>query len=255
MSAEPTATRRVHEYHAEAFCTHGHFYRPIRHELKPKSSAALPKEGGFFHEEAEGYRFHGLFSHRGSYSHVAGNRSLKPDHGWVTLATSVIEGLNIMDVVTADRIVSRLTSSHNIKEEEGHIIALGSTFDNFRVGGYRFDFVLRHEVLMKAKTHEALVKAVTSDRKQGKIAAHLHGATICSLVEEIKTDFPGLSDEDKKKHIVQIPNFGTLSFAEVFSACGTKTLTMLRFDLGSPDGGGGSAGGTSTNGRPSPPVG
>ena len=250
MSPRP---RQSLAFHADAYALIASFHRPAIVQVEALAATSLPQIGGHAHADLKEFSLPRLVRFDAAYSHVSG--SMEDDETATTQAITSIEGLNIMDVVTADRIVSRLTSSHNIKEEEGHIIALGSTFDNFRVGGYRFDFVLRHEVLMKAKTHEALVKAVTSDRKQGKIAAHLHGATICSLVEEIKTDFPGLSDEDKKKHIVQIPNFGTLSFAEVFSACGTKTLTMLRFDLGSPDGGGGSAGGTSTNGRPSPPVG
>jgi hypothetical protein len=66
---------------------------------------------------------------------------------------------------------------------------------------------------------------------------------------KIETDFPGLSDADKKRHIIDIPHLGTISFAEVLSLEGMKTLTMLRFDLGSPDGGGGTAAVASTNGK------
>jgi hypothetical protein len=78
---------------------------------------------------------------------------------------------------------------------------------------------------------------------------------ICSLVEKIETTFPGLSDADKKKHIINVPHLGTISFAEILSVEGMKTLTMLRFDLGSPDGGGGTAAVASTNGKTPPPTG
>ena len=78
---------------------------------------------------------------------------------------------------------------------------------------------------------------------------------LCSLVEEIVTDFPGLTAEDKKKHVVKIPHFGTIAFAELLCQPGTKALTMMRFDLGSPDHGTGMAIEAYMNGPQYPPPG
>jgi len=46
----------------------------------------------------------------------------------LTTATSIIEDLSILQVVTADRIVSRLTSTHKRGKREGHIVAVGAIF-------------------------------------------------------------------------------------------------------------------------------
>ena len=78
---------------------------------------------------------------------------------------------------------------------------------------------------------------------------------LCSLVEEIITDFPGLTAEDKKKPVVKIPHFGTITFAEVLSLSGHKTLTMMRFELGSPTCGKGTAVEMYMNGPQYPPPG
>src|SRR3984957_5381447 len=85
-----------HKNHAEANILNGHWRQP------PVKLNDL--RGGHFFQRAERYSLEGLISFRSGYSHVSGNRSLK-NHGWVTLATSVLEGLNDLDVVTADRMV------------------------------------------------------------------------------------------------------------------------------------------------------
>ncbi len=64
---------------------------------------------------------------------------------------------------------------------------------------------------------------------------------LCSLVEEIITDFPGLSADDKKNHVVKIPHFGTIGLRSCFASREQRRLTMLRFELGSPDFGSGAA--------------
>jgi len=73
---------------------------------------------------------------------------------------------------------------------------------------------------------------------------------LCSLVEKIETDLGDLPGVEIEGHTTKIPHFGKIALAEVFAGRGTRTLTMLRFQLGSPDGGGGSSGGGSTNGDP-----
>jgi hypothetical protein len=124
-----------------------------------------------------------------------------------------------------------------------------------RIAGFTFNIILRHELLLESKTHADLVKKVDSLKKNGTIANMKDGVVLCSLVEKIETDFPGLSEADKKKHIIQIPHLGTISFAELLSFEGLKTFTMLRFDLGSPDGGSGTAGAATVNGKTPPPTG
>jgi len=73
---------------------------------------------------------------------------------------------------------------------------------------------------------------------------------ICSLVEKIDTRLKGV---DVKRHLIEVKDFGKIFLAEVYAYPGTKTLTMLRLELGSPHVADITAAETITNGAPSPP--
>ena len=152
----------------------------------------------------------------------------------VTSATATLEGLNILEFITADRVVARLTSEGKHGQKETHIIALGSEFDNLRIGGHPVKVTLHHDLFLKNPSHADLTKAVATLKNSGRIVATDDGAILCSLVEKIETTLPGV---EIKGHILRIPHFGEVSLAEVFAVPGTRTLTMIRLKLGSPSGG------------------
>jgi len=54
----------------------------------------------------------GWSASRVGHTRVSGYRSQKKNHAFVTIATSVIEGLNVFDVLTADRVVAQVATSH-----------------------------------------------------------------------------------------------------------------------------------------------
>jgi hypothetical protein len=238
------------DFHAEGHAFSAEVRRPIPQHIDALAATSLPTIGGHGHSRIEDFRIPRVISFRSAHTHVSG--TFAEEKLATTHATASIEGYNLLDFITADRITARLTSEHNIDEVEGHIIALGSTFDNLKIGGYPVKIVLRHELLLKCKTHKELDKAIASDAGNGKIAATKGGLSLCSLVEEIITDFPGLTAADKKKHILRIPHFGTVAFAEILSEEGTKTLTMLKFELGCPDEMSGTTAQARTNGQPPP---
>ncbi|HEY1468347.1 MAG TPA: choice-of-anchor P family protein [Candidatus Acidoferrum sp.] len=240
-------------FHANAYALNASFHRPAICQIEAQAATCVPIFGGHAQSYARDFCVPRLARFQSAHSHVSG--SMQDENTATTQAITTILGLNIMDVITADRIVARLTSEHKLDEPEGHILAIGSTFENLRIAGFTFDIILRHDFLLESKTHAQLAQRIPALKNDGRLANTKDGVALCSLVEKIKTDFPGLSDADKKKHIVDIPHLGTISFAEVLSMEGMKTLTMLRFDLGSPDGGGGTAAVASTNGKPPPPTG
>jgi len=67
---------------------------------------------------------------------------------------------------------------------------------------------------------------------------------------QIECSVPGVRANG---HSTYVPGFGKAYFAESLISHGTRTLTMLRFELGSTTGGSGSGGGGSTNGKHYPP--
>jgi hypothetical protein len=127
-----------HHFHAEASVLSGHLRQPIKREIEAQAPLLLKgdRRGGHFFQRAEHYSLEGLITFKSGYTHVSGNRSLK-NHGWVTLSTSVLVGLNVLDVITADRMVAQVSTEHPPDEPHvPHVTFLGTHFENLRVGGY-----------------------------------------------------------------------------------------------------------------------
>lgn len=220
-------------FHAGGTAFSATYERPVPYHVPAQAAVSLPTIGGHAHAQADDFEVPRLVRIKRSHSHVSG--SYQDETTATSQATSMAEGINVMDVVTADRITARLTSEHKLNAPEAEILAFGSGFQNLRIAGYDFTIKLRLGLLQDCKTFEALDERVASEQKRAKIAGTQNKVGLCSLVEEIITDFPGLSAEEKKKHTVKIPHFGTISFAELLFMPGTKTLTMMRLNLGSPE--------------------
>jgi len=195
-----------------------------------------------------------------------------------TRISVVIEGLNILNMVTADRIVARLACKHDtdvpgtpITETEPNIITTGSHFDGLKIAGHTIDVITDHQTFcdfdtygkcqtafddakgrkrlldsligsqLKAKGMEPTPQSPQhlKDVHQGFIdqsaSKDLRRTMICSFVTDIK----GLNGPEIKScgPIVVIPQFGTLYLGELMITHGMRRVTMLRVELGSPDGG------------------
>ena len=106
-SVEAEGQKSSHKYHAVASVLSGHLRRPVDQEIYRQAPVELNDlRGGHFFQRAHNYSLEGLISFTSGYTRVSGNRSLK-NHGWVTVATSVVEGLNVADVITVDRLVTQ----------------------------------------------------------------------------------------------------------------------------------------------------
>lgn len=246
----PTLHRIPFHFHAEGHAFSGEFRHPAWCPIPAQASASLPTIGGQASANVENFLFQDFVSFKSAHTHISGKR--RRDETFATHATTTIHGLNILGVVTADLIVCRLTSIHSPREREGHIIAEDSRFEGLRIKGEDVKVILRHDLLVKCKTFEDLTKGIASDAKSGKMAVTKDGVAVCSLVEKIETKLKGV---DAKRHLIEVPNFGKIFLAEIFAESGTRTLTMLRLELGSPHVAEITAAETRTNGQPVPPSG
>ena len=238
-------------FHAHGHALSGEFRHPLWSIIPAQASAALSTIGGHAIARVEDFHFQDFVCFKSAHTHISGKR--RRDETFVTHASTVVRGLNILGMVTADRIVSRLTSVHSPKEPEGHIIAEDSRIEGLKIAGEDVKVILRHDLLVKCKTFGDLTKGIAGDKKSGKIVAlgEDRQVAICSLVEKIETKLKGV---DAKRHLIDVKNFGKIFLAEIFAEPGTRTLTMLRLELGSPHVANVTAGETTTNGRPYPPV-
>jgi len=126
-----------HDYHAEAQVLSGHLQRPINQKIEPQAPVTLnDRRGGHLTRYAKDVSIEGLISFTRGETRVSGARSLK-NNGWVTLSTSILEGLNVFEIITADRIVSQVSTDHLYKDgHEPHVTFLGTQFKNLRVSGF-----------------------------------------------------------------------------------------------------------------------
>lgn len=221
-------------FHAQGHVLSGNFIRPVRQSIPAQAATSLPTIGGHARAVTQDFKADDFVSFKLGHSHVSGSQ--QADGAFTTHATVSVEQLNVLDVVTADRIVLRLTSKHEQpkpgKVKEAHILALGSQFENLRIAGYEVDVTLRHELLIENESFAKLRDKVAKDKKSGKISRVGDNDIICSLVEKIETKLPGV---DPNAHIIDVPHFGRISLAEILITRGSLTATMIRFDLGSPD--------------------
>src|SRR6266849_8155848 len=230
-------------FHAEGHALSGEFRHPLWTLIPAQASVSLPTIGGHAAAHIENFHFQDFVCFKFAHTQTSGKR--RRDEAFVTHASTTVKGLNILGIVKADLIVSRLTSIHNPKEPEGHIIAEDSRFEGLKINGEEVKVTLRHDLLVKCKTFGDLAKSGKMVALDGK-----RQVAICSLVEKIETKLKGV---DVKQHVIKVENFGKIFLAEVFTYPGTRTLTMLRLELGSPHVADITAAETITNGQPTPP--
>ena len=267
----------VHYFHAEANSLGGFIEQPIKKVIPAQSSASLPAVGGHVTNSTEAFNFEGIVSCSGAYTRVSG-RHLETDGTPSTLVTSVVEGFNLLEVVTADRIVAQVSIEHPANGGDPVVTFTGSRFEGLKIGGQDASLTLNSSLLgsgagtgpitwsLFQKTGKLqaakLVKSAQSggaayqwvvDRygwmAPAKAPTKAPGSILCSLVDGVAPSVPGKSFG----HVMDIPGFGKVIFGEVMAFPASVHLSMIRAELGSPTSGGMNAAYVSANGGTVPP--
>lgn len=257
MSPEPLST---FHYHACAHAFSGRFTRPFVHHIDVQAATSLPIIGGHGNSRVEDFQFREFISFRKGYTHVSG-ADQDDDKSHNTLVTSTIEGLNILDILTADRIVARLYTKHRAGEEEGLVSMVGSRFENLRIADCKVEVDLNLELFENIQTFKQAQDQFAKKGEFRKIAEDPfqtrqpvqapgpNGVFLCSCVREMKTTCPGVT---RKGHSFSVPGFGKIFLGEVLIKYAERTLTMVRFEIGSAVSGDGSTVQAFSNGRTYP---
>jgi hypothetical protein len=87
----------------------------------------------------------GIFSFESGYAQVAGHPSTKVK-GYATLATGVLEGLNVLDVLTADRVVGQISTVYPEGDAVPSVTFLGTRFENLRISGRKVEIELNLDI-------------------------------------------------------------------------------------------------------------
>jgi hypothetical protein len=269
------STHRVFHYHADACPFGGHFTHPVTKAIPSHGSSSLSSAGGHASSRMGPFRLDDLASYEGVYSEIFGGVNETND-GWTTLVTSVVEGLNLLEVVTADRIVSRLSVTYPRVGYNAKVSFVGAQFDNLRIAGVPVNPVLnlnlletpgsrfpskpftedkcfldkaieQSQVMIGAKNSPGWVKArygwVESEQERRE-----KGFVPCSLVDHVE----GAKEGSSYGHVIHVPGFGNVFLGELQVSQGLFRLTMLRTEMGCAGGGNQAAGGSNSNGSGSP---
>ena len=253
----PDALPRTHHYHAEATVVEGHLRLPLEQEIKPQAQAKLPEEGGYLAQHAKDYKLESVISFRNAHTQVAGNPSLKPGHGWSTLATSMVEGLNVLDVVTADRVVAQISMDHPPLGYVPTVTFLGTRFENLRIAGHKVGHHFNLDILGPKPEKDApytkgagFLDRVASQHEEVRKHKNLIDdlmrrytgvsrdqenpeAVECSLVSQASGDFPGQCFG----HVIHVPDFGTIILGRLrleqsdYNQTGTPQKTLLQLTM------------------------
>lgn len=261
--------KKIYLYNAHGYGFGGRIDRPFQHVLDVHAGASLPTTGGYEVSRRENFRLNEIISYTAAHTVVAGSRNEK-DGSYTTLASSTIEGLNILDMVTADRIVARVASKQLITDDEPTITPIGSHFENLRIAGCPIEVELDTDLFNRFGTFSDFKKAYEGDQqhRERMQAAFLwgkpkfevpdflrerynwfagdkfpesKGIVLCSLVKGFKTccgEFKDNCGELKVYgNVIDVPQFGKVYLGEVMLKQYEREVTMLRVEMGSPTSG------------------
>ncbi|HEY6391603.1 MAG TPA: hypothetical protein VIX89_10020 [Bryobacteraceae bacterium] len=245
MEDKTRKKRYVHQ--ASAIAASGHVTRPCCDLMPTQGALALPGYGGHGSTYVENFRYKEILSFASAYSEVAGSEH-GPEGPFDTLTLTAIEKLNILDVVTCDRVVARLSSQRTFDSEEPEITTVGSRFERLRIGHLYFEHLdFSAGVVCECTTWGNLQKTLRDDSKK---AAFKQAALSAPDGEAIP-----IPDGEQMPHMVgfslapgsgraasirdvpwriDVPQFGSVFLGEFFISQYTRHLTMLRVELGCP---------------------
>jgi hypothetical protein len=201
-----------HYFHAEAHALTGKLTLPFEQEIKKQAfvklqgnSEELLLEGeankklkekkapeNYLSQHAKNFRFEGIISYSAAHTQVSGHRSKKHEGAFVTLASSVVEDLNVLNVVTADRVVAQISTTHFPDVYAPKVTFLGTHFENLRI--------FRHRVFPKLNLK--LGNEGPADKKQRFVQSGSFLTLVGKLYTAISERAKGLEKrvtEDKEK--------------------------------------------------------
>jgi len=155
MPQECSGRHSQYFYNASAFGIAADIQRPVRQTVPAQAATALHGGSGRGTLRVENFSAPPFIRFSAAYTEVGG--SFDECHNLhATYASSVIEGLNIADVVLADRVVSRMVSYSpelgNDGGEHSYDIT-GSHFENLRIAGHKVDIQLSTHIFSQHDTY------------------------------------------------------------------------------------------------------
>lgn len=261
MSHEPK--ERTFWFRGNAVAFGGQITSPFTETLDACGAAVLPPTGGFASASVGRFDYRDIVSFESASSGAAGSLS---DHRgrrtYDTVVTVTIEGLNVLNMVTADRVVARLNSKHPEDTYDPEMLPVGSYFENLRVGGISVEPTPRPD-LMGVGNYAKVIGTCSNEELPDLTMQEWTPGAISPIFQDRRLLVP-LFDTANEAELseagidastpgrVYVPEFGMIYFGEYLVSRFSRRLTMLRIDLGCAVEGTMTFGSEETNGHPVP---
>jgi hypothetical protein len=252
-----------YSFRADANALGGFLEEPLHKHIPTLAPISLPAVGGFATARSGAFNLDEVVSCASAYTLVTGRENAS-DGSISTLTMAVVEDLNILEVVTAERIVAQIVVTIPNGNGPRRISLAGSRFEGLRLAGRervpKLNLALHqpdtgkggHELPL---TWRAVREAGQSQADKlmgwfegrGKDAfewaksRHEWMTTSASQLEEGDPVLCSLVDgfEDSESdghcgHIVEIPGFGRIILGELRVSRDSVQLVSIRAELGCP---------------------
>jgi hypothetical protein len=150
-------------FNASALAFGGRIQQPSSSVIPSQASVSLAPSGGEGYETVRNFDYKGIITFDEASVYVAGS-----ERGDIrnTLASVTIKNLNVLNLLHADLLSSRITSRHVLGEDEGEITFHGTSAENLRIGGKLAKVNFNHDFYSRYATHaklSTLMKRVGSE--------------------------------------------------------------------------------------------
>jgi hypothetical protein len=238
---------------ADANAVGGFLEEPFRSVIPTVAPVSLPAVGGFTAARSEAFTFERIVSVSSAYTRVSGQENA--DGSVSILSTAVVEGLNILEVIQADRIVAQVSITVSSTKAPIQVSKAGSQFYGLKVEGVPYypnwneklhdlasdelgrvqGFTVADVAEQGRRQADAIIERFRDQkwalsRFGWMTAEQSRGRYLCSLVD-------GFEDEEGREsigHCVVVPGFGRFFFGEVVSSQDTVQVVSIRAELGCP---------------------
>jgi hypothetical protein len=217
-----------YRFQASAIGAAGHITIPFQEQIEVQASCALPEIGGYGSAISPAFNHRHILSFAGAHCQVTGSETTKDGQViYYTLVRSTVEGLNILGMVTADRVAAQIVKIYKVDpkkpgEFQQSFKLMGTRFENLRIAGKPLEVDIAYDVFDKSGTYEALPEAYRTGNKAA------NGLVSISLVRKGET----ASGYDGKPLVLE--GFGTIKLAELEVGPFTRRINMVEIDLGCP---------------------
>ena len=254
--------KRFYSFRADANALGGFLEEPVQKIIPTVAPVSLPAVGGFATARSERFNLDEIVSCSAAYTRVSGSEH-HPDGSISILTTAVVEDLNLLEVVTAERLVAQVSITIPGGSNQLEISLAGSRFEGLRLAGRLSEPTLNPVLcppgggkagpgrplswqdVQKAGQAQAqrLINdlKVRGDKDADLWAQNRHGWMIanppvtdgnllCSLVDGLNAN----GSYQSCGHIVEIPGFGRFFLGELFVSRDSVQLVAIRAELGCP---------------------